>query len=165
MRARVQLNLGPFKRLKKSIKGPLQGKVLKAVERLIPIYRLFIWKRFLRFSKGGGNWKKLRSSYIKEKKRAGYSTKILERTGILKNQLRLLAGKKGVLVRSRKYGLTVQFAPRKKYRNGMFVKDVLTIHDKGLGQSRRVVLVSPDNKVFQKMAKTVEKGIQAELDG
>lgn len=137
----------------------------KAMERWIPIYRLFVFERFLRFSRGGGNWKRLRRSYVREKQRNGYSTGILTRTNILKQELRPKGGARGVLVVRHPNKLTVVFAPRKKYPSGIAVRQVLSIHDEGQGHMpRRTVLVSPDNRVFKKMVVEAEKGFRKDLD-
>lgn len=119
---------------------------------LVKRYSAFIQKRFLRFSRGGGNWPSL-------KYRSG---QILYKTGTLFGALTV--GRPGNYLKSVRGGYRFGIVGRGSYPKGTQIKVVALAHDQGLGRvPKRQIIVQPDRKTQQAMMKTVEVGMRKSL--
>ena len=145
----VRINLKPLLQLEK-----IPRKVFKqwAIR-----YRSFVRERFVKFSRGGGNWKPL-----KRKRRRGE----LKRAAILRDTGTLFAsldvqfrGKPGQLQESLPNGIRVGFGgPAKHPKAGITVAGLAAVHHFGLGRvPARPIIVDPSSKVIKQMAGDVER--------
>ena len=140
-------------------------------------YLGFVKRRFNKFSKGGGDWRKLDPATVRarrkggkrksgKRKRAKKETSrvaILADTGILKGGLTV--GKAGNLFKRTRKGIRVGFGglnihPETK---GLTIKALAVIHDQGLpkkGIPQRQILVKPDERLKRRMKSDLRRTIK-----
>lgn len=155
----ITLRLDPIDRLIKEL-DKRDGEIYATLLDCSEIYRQFIFERFLKYAKGGGNWKRLSASYLRWKRRHGKDTRILVRDKIL---LEALRPKRASIIKSSD-GLRMQFARGKSYPKGTPVAVVLQAHNEGGGRlPKREVLVPPDAATGKKIEKRAEEGLRRVL--
>lgn len=152
--ARVEFRLGRLNNLEQELKRP-RGPVKRALDTWERLYGAFIVARFDRFSRGTGNWRKLKPATIRRKR----SSAILVDRRILRLGL---AAKGGVRALGRD-GLTLRFGfgnksrhPARRGRSKLTIADIATIHHAGLGRvPARKILVAPGPAVRRQMIETM----------
>lgn len=122
---------------------PTTRPFLEAYDRIERTYAAFVLHRFDRFSRGAGNWRKLKPETIKRKG----SSAILVDTRAMRLGLGATGGIK-IRVSGGSGGVSVElrFAQRDRHPNAdLSISDLAAIHDGGLGKvPRRRILVGPD---------------------
>jgi len=140
------------------------------------VYMSFTRRRYIKFSRGGGDWKALKPATVKRRKKGkgkkakGASAKILVDTGILLNALspgapgymNKMIGKKKVRVG---FGKTQHKSKKGEKKKPMTYQRLADIHQRGLGNSpAREIFVKPDRPALRRMRKvlkvTIEKGVK-----
>lgn len=142
----VKINLRPLRRLKKMHRTP----EFKAMSRKWGVrYLAFARERFVKYSKGGGNWKPLSPETIASRRsgKGSGSPAILRDTGTLLKGLTI--GAPGNLFKFIKGGIRVGFGGSSKHPQGkMTIRRLAEIHNK-----TRPILVKPNLKTINGMMK------------
>lgn len=150
--ADVRINLGPLRKL---------SDIPRSVHKQWAVrYRAFAADRFIRFSRGGGNWKPLRPSTIRRRRKGkgtGPIAAILFDTGTLFGALSPVFGRKpGQFEKLIKDGIRVGYGGPGKHSKGMTVAGIAEIHQEGRGAiPARKIIVDPPQKVLDGMAEDV----------
>ena len=146
---------GRLQRLIELVAGhpPTLEKMFRAFDK---VYRGFIRARWRKFSRGGGNWKKLAASTIARKK---HELILLDTNLAYKSVdpefLQTFQIKPGTRTI---FQASVAFASNAVYPTGISVDEVMSYHQEGTERMpQRKVLVSPDYITRQTMAKRGEK--------
>ena len=161
----VKINIAPLNDVLRQIRalrsggggnGPLEGMLIKWGAR----YQAAMRRRFLRFARGGGDWRALkkRTTGLRKKPRKGRKKKprkhaILIDTGTLIGALKI--GGRGAVSKKVPNGIIVGFGgakhPGKKGGGGRAtIATIAKAHQVGSskrGLPRREILVQPDTKV------------------
>ena len=112
-------------------------------------YNDFTYKRYLRFSAGGGTWPVLKKKTIKQKRKG--KAKILIRFKTLISNL-----KGTTSVRQKNWSISAGFTSNKEHYSGMTMDKLAAIHHFGLGRVPvRTILVRPPKEVVDKMKSDV----------
>ena len=132
-----------------------------AFAQISKVFARFIQARFLKFSKGGGNWRRLRPSTIRRK---GHAL-ILRDTDTLKRGLNpVIVAASGVLSPGSKIGWRVSYGVRGSYPSGTLVERVADFHHRGRGRlPSRKIIVGPDINTAKQIAQIVTVAIQRVL--
>ena len=153
------MRLESFSQLQQRLKRGT-GKVGEALVDCVNIYIGFIHRRFLKFASGGGDWRKLKKSYVRQKAADGFDRRILIRTGLLESQLRVGVAR----VIKRGTVMSVGFTRSRAYPSGVKVATVLVAHDRGLGVvPKRQIIVPPDLKTEKRITSRVERAFKESL--
>lgn len=133
------------------------------------IYRASMQERFVKFSMGGGNWRRLRPATIRRRRqriantRFGRTASILRDTGTLFAALNpvLSPGSKEEMT---KFGILVGFGGAARHPGGRrTIKEIAEIHQSGLGRvPKREIIVKPDKATTDVMAAVMEKAVESE---
>lgn len=158
IKSKVTYELRNVQTLRSSLRSG-EGPIVEVVEASFETYRKFIVDRFDRFSRGGGNWKKLKPSTVKRK---GHN-RILVDTKFLR--LHLLESIR-VLKRIGKK-LIVGFESTVVHPNSkLTIEELENIHDQGLGSSpKRKILIKPDDETKRTQAQKIRQVITDFLNG
>lgn len=174
----VRINLRPLKKMR---------KIPRRVFNLwADRYRKFAADRFSRFSRGGGNWKKLSPATIAQRRKSksgralrrrskktavltsgmktrkgflSFAATILFDTGMLFNAL-LGRGRRGALQQKLPKGVRVGYGGTAKHGSGAkTIASIAEAHQRGRGRRlpQRKIIVSPPQKLTLKMAGDVER--------
>lgn len=161
-RVEIRLNFSSFHKLRDALASK-SGAVGEAYAECIRLYRVYLWERFNKYSRGGGNWKGLRPGTLRAKLAKGFPRDILVRTRILQSVMKPTASAR--IIKTGK-GIRLIFGGGKRYPNGTSVAVVMDAHDKGGGNlPKRQILVKPTGQVLRNMAIIQERGMQRTLDG
>lgn len=117
-------------------------------------YRTFLKARYEKFSKGGGNWRRLRPETIRRKRRRGGKRFILRDTDVLYRALnRRFTPAAGAFQRRVGFGVEVGFSDTFRHphsRSGVTVGAIASYHNAGGGRlPRRQIMVLPDQRTKQ----------------
>jgi len=166
MAASVVLNLRNLDRFKRELRGGRSREVRGALDEWGRLYADFTKRRFVKFSRGGGNWRQLAQSTIEAKRRRGAAnpTRILVDTGLLLGELEpRVGGFSGV--RSTKRGMQLRLdmsAMSSSYARGNTTGDVAGYHNTGGGRlPRRQIFIQPTKELRRKMAQAMQRAIRA----
>lgn len=172
----VTVKLGPLLKLSNSVKAQIasagaSGAFRNVAKQMAMLYRSFIQERFDRYSKGGGDWKRLSPATIagRRKGKGGGTPSILRDTGTLFHALDpVFAGQPGALEEMIPGGIRVGFGGNKRYADGgaATVADIATFHDQGGKGNRppqRRILVDPSEALTKRMASLVEAAMVSEI--
>lgn len=142
-------------------------------------YLTFVRRRYIRFSRGGGDWKPLATSTLKQRrgskrrktrsKRAHTKTTtrgsakrvaILRDTGTLLGALTI--GAPGNLYKLVRKAVRVGFGGPTKHPDGkMTIRDIAVAHDEGKGNlPKRQILVEPDHRTVSGLLADLRRGVQ-----
>ena len=142
-------------------------------------YLTFARQRFVRYSRGGGDWKPLAPSTLKQRRgakrrrtrsrRAHTKTTtrgsarrvaILRDTSTLLNALTI--GAPGNLYKLIRKGIRVGFGGPSRHPKGkMTIRDIAVAHDEGQGRlPKRQILVEPDQRTVTGMLSDLRRGVQ-----
>lgn len=156
----MTLRTASLKRFARTVKSR-SGEVEKAFIQWSRLYGAFIRTRFVKFSGGGGNWKRLAASTIKARRGKKRGVKILRDTGLLFLNLNpQITG--SVITRKTPFGLQATFGGRGTYPDGTTTSDVMSFHNAGLGVPKRVILVAPDRNTTRRMIEVMQRALDRE---
>ena len=160
--------MGFFAKIKTTLTGIISlrshlksgtGPVEDVLDEHVKLYRAFTVKRFDVFSRGGGNWPKIKPSRAKKKGHA----KILVDTKFI----RLHLSDSIQVIKKSGLELTLGFQSYFIHPNAKMPLDLLeSIHDQGLGNNpKREILVDPDQSLEEKRIKATRKILTDFLNG
>lgn len=172
--SRVVWDLKGLRQLQKFLKGndPLFRKTMTSIGTL---YQVFTDKRYDKFSKGGGTWRKLKPKTVERKskkgggrgtaratvnqRRTGGPTAILVDNGILKNSLRSAGAVKMVKRKTIRVGFSTT---RQHEGTGLTMAELADIHQRGLGKGlpKRPIFVEPDSATKKRMRRAIMIAIE-----
>lgn len=153
MPTRIDLTgLGRFKKYLSRRPGPIK----QALSEWGHIYESFIRRRFVKYSRGGGDWQPLKPATVLAKGNAI----ILRDTDLLfkslKPEIKSITGLKP----GAKLKATIRVPGNAAYDTGVTVGDVLIWHQYGTSRMpQREVIVSPDSTTKHLMGERLKKGI------
>ena len=128
-----------------------------AFQKINEVYSRFIIDRFLKFSGGGGNWRKNAASTIARK---GHGLILRDSDQMLSELEPQIVKADGVLSASSKVGFSIVSGASGTYKGGTTVEEVIRIHNEGKGRvAKRQILVGPDTNTAERMARITEQAI------
>ncbi len=174
MAGKVEMNLKGIEHIRKRI-ADTSGPVDKMFKAWGEKYLGFVDQRFDKFSKGGGDWPKLKDSTVRRrrkggKKRGGVSRAVsrltgggkvamLADTGVLKGGLTV--GRSGNLFRRTSGGIRVGFGGLASHPGSkLTIRQLAIIHDQGVPEKnipQRQILVKPDRRLRRRMNADLKK--------
>lgn len=129
-------------------------------------YRGFVRTRFVRFSRGGGSWPKLKS---KRRRGALGAAAILRDTGTLFAALQpVFIGSPGAIEQDIEFGIRVGYGGPHKHPSGagVSIADIASFHQVGAGAlPRREIIVAPDNTTIAAMKKDALRALDEAGNG
>lgn len=166
----VYVDLEPLRKYRAALEADLRarenGPVRTAFKQWAARYRAFLRERFDIYSKGGGNWKPLAESTIRQRRKgkgsrrfAAGTTAILRDTGIMFAALDpVFRGKPGQLQEDIDFGIRVGFGGPSGHGSDNFtVADLARWHNDGDGVPKRVIVVPPDAATLQGMQSDMQR--------
>ena len=171
----VKVTLEPLKRFARVIhadtKAGGNGPIWQAILQWGVRYRRFILRRFNKFSRGGGDWAKLKKSTIaarkRKKARRGYSGprsfSILQDTGMLKAALKPnFTAAAGALQERIRGGIRVGYGgPGRHPKGKATVADIASFHHVGNRYMKpRKIIVDPDARTVRGMETDMERALE-----
>lgn len=157
---RITINLRGLRKFAGKVKdnSPVMNKIVKqwAVR-----YRSFIQERFVKYSRGGGNWPPLKAATLK--RRRGTTAAILRDTGTLFSALApTFQSLPGQHEKRIKFGVEVGYGGPHAHPSGAAtVADIASFHQQGSGPlPKREIIVAPPQAVIDKMAKDAANAIK-----
>jgi len=141
---------GPFRRMWKQIGAQYLG---------------FVRRRFIAFSKGGGDWADLAPSTKRQRRHGkgrGRAYAILRDTGLMVNALAL--GAPGSMLERHGRGIRVGFSNRKHPESDFTFQDLADTHQRGNPSGNlpaRPILVEPDERTKRTMRRTISAAYPA----
>ncbi len=158
--------------ISRDLRGTSSGPIRDAMKQWGARYRSFVQRRFVRYSRGGGNWKPLAPSTLRARRRGNKkkgipgeaSHAILRDTGVLFAALDpVFKRKPGALQKDIRFGIRVGYGgpARHPTGEGASVADIARFHQRGHGNRppKREIIVKPDAKTQEKMAEDMERAI------
>lgn len=162
--AKATITLRGLRRFR-SVLSNRSGLVQDAFNEWGSIYSDFTHRRFIRFSAGGGNWRRhAESTTAARHMRGNFSDLLLRDTDRLLEELNPIS-EAAVGVRSSKlpFGIRVNFNSGATYPDGTPVYKVIAWHHRGASNlPRRRIFVQPDLSARQKMAGVMTKALVQE---
>ena len=141
--------------LRNSSNGPIRAAMKQWASR----YRGFIQSRFIRYSRGGGDWPALKQ---KRKRGALAKVAILRDTGTLLTALDpTFSRKPGALEKNESFGIRVGYGGPGAHPKAPFtVATLAEIHHLGLGRMpKRTLIVPPSQSVLKGMAGDMQRAM------
>lgn len=137
------------------------------------LYRSFVRARFIKFSRGGGDWPPLKPATIRRRRKGRGKSKIRGSGGkaILRDTGALFASLQpdvGGLLQSQtiRLGLRVSLGGGRRYKSGPTLAEVAEYHHTGSGRlPKREILALPDQKTRARMASAGKKIITDYMKG
>lgn len=159
----VKMNLRPFLKLKDmmTLRSPIRKIIFK---QWAFVYRVFVHRRFTRYSRGGGDWPPLKKSTVAGRKVGKRAGQIGRRVSILWDTGKLIdavdpkmSRPPGSLERIFSEGVEVGFGgPARHPKGRATIADIARFHDAGEGNlPERKIIADPDHKTMRKMADIV----------
>jgi hypothetical protein len=161
IKVKTTVRLDSLRRFRRALSGRT-SRVRKALIQWGTIYKQFILARFRRYSKGGGNWRKLRPATIAAKKRRGIRNPslILQATKLMLKTIDPSFQSVSGVRSNRPFQATVSFGGNAKYPDGTSVTSVMGYHDRGGGTlPQRKIFVQADQATKVKMAAVMKKAV------
>ena len=170
----VKLDMRPLKRFAAEVRRDLRtngsGPIRQMLRQWGRRYLGFTKKRFLKLSRGGGDWKALASSTIRgrRKPRGKTARSKTRRTGgkvaILRDTGTLLAavskGNAGNLFKNIRNGVRVGIGPKKHPNGKATLADIAEFHDAGRGNlPKREIFVEPDQSTINGMVSDAQRAM------
>jgi hypothetical protein len=156
---KAELHLETLKAFVKSL--TVRGKTHDAILlRWVVRYKKFLWARYNKFQKGGGDWAPLQSSTRKRTRRKN-NRQILYDSGTMKEAIRpvkSLAGSPvpGASIRRTRQGVIVGYGGGAKHPySKLSIARLAKVH-----QKKRPIIVEPDERVQRGMQKDVKTEIK-----
>jgi hypothetical protein len=145
------------------LNGLSKGDVDKLMTQIAARYLGFIRKRFVKYSRGGGDWKPLKR---KRKRGALDEVAILRDTGTLFNALTI--DMPGNLTKRIKGGVRVGFGGPDPHPNGPFtIAQIAEVHNEGRSGDRppkRQIIVEPEAEIHNAIQKDLHKLMGKEME-
>lgn len=171
--ADVKVNLRPLIKFKNTVAGDLRlsgnGPIRAAVRQWGARYREFAQTRFVRFSRGGGDWPQLKRSTLKARRRGkgrargrGLIAAILRDTSTLFAALNTrFTRKPGQIQEDIPFGVRVGFGGSARHPTGRTtVADIAEFHQTGGGSlPKREIIVDPDQRTVNAMAEDMTRAL------
>lgn len=135
----------------------------QAFDQINRIYRAYLRDRFVKFSRGGGNWRKLADSTLARRRNKDKSSvAILRDTGAMFASFQPSIVKTSGLVKKRsKLGFDVTFGRPMGHYSGVTTTQLMRWHHSGAGRlPARKLVVGMDSKTAKQVARVVEKAMQ-----
>lgn len=162
----VVFNLKPWVDAAKlmTLDSPARRKVYK---QWAARFRSFLQLRFDKFSRGGGNWPRLKKQTIARRRTGRRAKKIGRKTSLLRDTDTMFSAldvrftsKPGAIEKMVRNGIKVGFGgPAKHPKASMTVAKLAVIHQEGKGNvPQRKIIVGPDRRTKQGMASDVVRG-------
>lgn len=162
--ATIRTNMKGLRRYQADIHDAIashkRNAVHDAIEQWAIRYRTFIQRRFVKFSRGGGNWPPLKSKRKRGKKGA---SAILRDTGTLFTALTpIFKGSPGALQEYIKGGIRVGFGGPSRHPGGRAtVADIASFHQTGAGYLPvRKIIVEPPRRVVGQMVDDMVRALR-----
>ena len=160
-KASVRTKLDGLRKYKKELRGHTETskRILKRWEQR---YAGFLHARFVRFSKGGGDWR-----VVKRRRRRGQrgriSRRILYVTGTLLGALKKKSPGPGALRKFTRWTVTVGYGGRARHPGGkVTVADLASFHQVGAGTLPiRKVIVRPNSEVIKGFERDADRELSA----
>lgn len=157
----IKLDIRPLEKFRRQFDKQMNSRnfssTLGSMWDLIGVlYLSFTRRRFVNFSKGGGNWAPLKS---KRKRGSTKKARILIDTGIMFGALSI--GASGNLHKKIPFGVQVGFSEGTRHgKNNFTIRDLAVAHDLGKGKTvKREILVEPDAMTIQRMHSVIKRKI------
>ena len=157
----VKLDMTGLRRFSQRLHGQLNlskpGPVTDMVKQWGARYLTFIRRRYVRYSRGGGDWKPLAPSTVR--KRRGGRAMVLVDLGILLGALTI--GQPGNLFKRIRGGIRVGFGgPSRHPKGGVSIADIAKFHDQGMGNNpKREIIAEPSAQVVKAMQGDMTRAI------
>ncbi len=156
----VSINIEPLKKFGRIVtagvdgrSGPFHAMFIQWGVR----YFAFLRTRYRRFSRGGGDWPKLKPATIKAR-RGGGRVSILFDTGTIFRALQ--PGMPGNLFVRTKRGVRCGFGGGGRHPGGRQISQIAEFHNAGKGNlPRRQIIVEPDRKTTAGFIKDLRRAI------
>ncbi len=163
--ADVVVNLRPLNKLIRAVaqaSGPMRKVFIQWGAR----YRGFVQERFVKFSRGGGDWKPLTKSTLRRRRKGkgrGVDAAILRDTNTLFAALDTeFTRAPGQLQENIPQGIRVGYGGPSRYPGGTAtIADIASFHQEGKGRLPvRKMIVDPSQQVLNAMAKDAERALE-----
>jgi len=159
--ARVTVDISGLKNIERILKADLRqksnGPIRKAMRQWAIDYNRFLKRRFLRYSRGGGDWRSLADSTVRKKKG---NKKILRDTETLRKELFAFFGKRQL--KHVVNGVSIQYGKGINHpESNLSVGRLTEVHQKGISPNlpRRPIIVSPSPQLKRKMNQTMQRAL------
>lgn len=167
-RTTVKINIKPLQRFAREVGSLRSGPGRRMLRQWGVRYLGFVRRRFVRFGRGGGNWRKLADSTIRRRRSgsgrsAAGSPAILRDTGTLLGALN--PGGLGNLLKDIPRGIRVGFSGAARHPGGSAsIADIAGFHNvggRGGNPPQRAILVEPDGKTVRGMITDARRAMTA----
>lgn len=166
----VRVDLGPLRKFEAAV-GRADGPVRAAMKQWAARYRGFLQERFVKFSRGGGDWKPLAESTLARRRKGRGSSRfaagtvaILRDTGTLFASLDpVFRSAPGQLEKQDSFGVDVGFGGPQLHPSGqgVTVADVASFHQTGGPRlPKREIVVDPDARTLAAMKTDMERALR-----
>lgn len=168
----VKLNLKPLQRFRDILAGDLRrsgnGPIRVAMKHWAKRYRSFAQERFVRFSRGGGDWPPLRPQTVARRRKgkgAGPVAVILKDTDTLSKALiPEWSAKPGAIQLDIPFGVRVGYGGPARHAKGgkATIADIARFHHEGAGRlPKREIIVEPPtgHRIYHQMAGDMERAM------
>ena len=160
----VRFDLTPLNWLVRRLRGQGHGgRLPPPIPKLWgKIYETFVRRRYIRFARGGGDWKPHAPATIaaRRKGRGSGSPRILIDRGKVLGALTI--GKPGNLFKQIRHGVRFGFGGGAKHPGGPTIAQIAKWHDAGDGRlPQRQIIVPPDAKTIRQMANAVKRSVKS----
>ncbi len=165
--ATVTLSISGLEKFTKQIESDTSPALKKTLKQWGARYRGWVTRRFIKFSKGQGNWPPLKlSTILRRKKGKGKSgtVAILRDTGQLLQALAPMLGQPGQLERYEGFGVVLGYNDSAMHMGSkVTIGDIAAFHNYGMGNNPvRLILEIPDPETLKKMAEDAERNFSKE---
>lgn len=125
------------------------------------IYRAFLRDRFVQFSRGGGNWRRLAAATLARRRNKGTAS-ILRDTGAMFASFQpSIVKTTGIVKKASKIGFNVTFGRPMPHYSGATTTELMRWHHTGSGRlPARKLVVGMDNKTAKRAAMRLELAMQ-----
>jgi hypothetical protein len=166
-KATVTFSVNGINAFQKAMKAGKSPAITKTLKQWGVRYRGWITKRFILYSKGGGDWKPLSPATIaRRRKGKGKSSliAILRDTGQLLQALAPMLGQPGQLERHEGFSVVLGVDDSAMHMgSSVTIGDIAAFHNYGMGHNPvRLILAMPDNELLNKMAQDAERNLSKE---
>jgi hypothetical protein len=134
--------------------GPIRDAIVQWGVR----YRSFVMRRFVRYSRGGGDWAPLKAGRARG---ALSAAAILRDTGLLLGALNPeFVSSPGALQEGIPFGVRVGYGGPGRYPSGASIADIARFHQLGEGYNpKREIIVKPDAATISRMADDMQRAM------
>ncbi len=158
LEVQVHVHLSGLERFQYHIENST-GPIRVALKQWAHRYRTFAQRRFLQYSRGGGDWPPLKN---KRKRGAKENAAILYDTGTMFRALDPGGSSPGAYTQEIHFGVRVGYGgPHRHGQGGASIADIALYHDRGMGRlPKRQIIVPPDATTLSFMAQDMTRGLQ-----